>query len=81
MSVLRVLSSEGDTPTTWDAAQVELGDPVAIAAVREAERIFAEQRARGGSAYRVQPARPATKLDTFDPRAELIIMVPRVIGG
>lgn len=46
MSVLRVMSRRGDDRVAWDVRQVEVGDPEAVAAVREAERIFSEQRAR-----------------------------------
>jgi hypothetical protein len=81
MSVLRVLSSAGDREFTWEPAQVATGDPEAIAAVREAERIFSEQRRRGGTGVRVQTGQPGVRLDTFDPQAEVIIMMPRVVGG
>jgi hypothetical protein len=49
--------------------------------VREAERIFAQQRARGATAFRLLPGRPAERLDSFDPQAEHIVLVPRVAGG
>ena len=54
---------------------------VLAAAVREAERIFQEQQARGATAFRVAPDKPAERIDEFDPRADEIIMVPRVAGG
>lgn len=81
MGVLRVLSHHGDDRVTWDRAAVKAGDVEAIAAVREAERIFAEQRARGATAVRAQPHGPAQRIDTFDPEAEQIVMIPRVVGG
>ncbi|HEY7064272.1 MAG TPA: hypothetical protein VII06_22520 [Chloroflexota bacterium] len=81
MAKLRVLSSRGDTVVEWDAARVDLGDPDALAAVREAERIFEEQRARGATAFVVAPDKPAQRIDTFDPLAEQVVMVPRVAGG
>jgi hypothetical protein len=81
MSVLRVLSSAGDRAYTWDPTQVAIGDPEAIAAVREAERIFAAQRRNGGIGVRVRADQPAVRLDAFDPQAEQIIMMPRVVGG
>jgi hypothetical protein len=56
-------------------------DPEAVAAVREAERIFAEQRARGATAVRVAPGKPAERIEKFDPQAEQIMMIPRVVGG
>jgi hypothetical protein len=81
MAKLRVLSSRGDTVVEWDERKVERRDPEALAAVREAERIFEEQRARGATAFVVTPEKPARRIDQFDPMAEQIIMVPRVAGG
>jgi len=81
MAKLRVLSSRGDTVVEWDEKKVELGDPDALAAVREAERIFDEQRARGATAFVVAPDKPAQRIDTFDPQADQVVMVPRVAGG
>jgi hypothetical protein len=81
MAVLRVLSVQGDTQIEWDRKQAETGDPEAVAALHEAERIFAEQRARGATAFRIVPERRAERLDAFDPHAEQIVVVPRVAGG
>ncbi len=81
MGVLRVLSHHGDDRYTWETNAVEVGDSDAIAAVREAERIFAEQRAKGATAVKVMPGRPAERLDRFDPEAQEIVMIPRVVGG
>ena len=81
MAVLRVLSKLGDAKYEWDVARVLEGDAEAVAAVREAERIFAEQRAGGATAFRVWPGRPAQRLDSFDPQAEHVVLVPRVAGG
>ena len=81
MAKLRVLSSRGDTVVEWDEKKVELGDPDALAAVREAERMFDEQRARGATAFVVAPDKPAERIDKFDPLAEQVVMVPRVAGG
>lgn len=85
MAILRILSQHGDTSVEWDATAVRSGDAAADAAadaaVREAERIFAQQRARGATAFRLLPGRPAERLDSFDPQAEHIVLVPRVAGG
>jgi hypothetical protein len=81
MAGMRVLCAHGDTLVEWDARKVEAGDPEALAAVREAERLFAEQRARGAMAFTVSPERPAERIDRFDPQAEQIVVVPRVAGG
>jgi hypothetical protein len=81
MGKLRVLSHLGDSAVSWDAEQAATGDTVAEEAVREAERIFAAERARGATAFRVAPGKPAERLDRFDPEAEEIVIVPRVSGG
>lgn len=81
MGTLRVLSRHGDDRVAWDAHQVEAGDREALAAVREAERIFGEQRRAGATAFRVERERVLVRLDTFDPSAEQIVMVPRLVGG
>jgi len=81
MARLRVMSWRGDSTYEWDPRRVATGDPEAEAAVREAERIFRDERARGSTAFRVLPGQLGEKIDTFDPNAEQIVMVPRVAGG
>lgn len=81
MSTLQVLSRRGDDRHEWNARAFCVGDPEALAAVREAERIFAEERARGSTAFAVQRGQPPRRIETFDPQADQIVMVPRVIGG
>jgi hypothetical protein len=81
MAVLRVLSKLGDTKYEWDVARAQEGDVESVAAVREAERIFAHHRARGATAFKVWPGRQAERLDSFDPKAEQVVIVPRVAGG
>ena len=81
MSTLRVLSRRGDDRQVWDARAYCADDPEALAAVREAERIFAEERARGSMAFVVQRGQPPRRVDTFDPQADQIVLVPRVVGG
>ena len=81
MGMLRVLSRRGDDRVTWDVDQVQVGDPEAVAAVREAERIFAEQRMKGATAFKVRPGQGPVRIDQFDETAEQIVLVPRVVGG
>lgn len=81
MSMLRVMSRRGDDRVAWDVRQAEVGDPEAIAAIREAERIFAEERARGGTAFKVEKGQAPVRIDQFDQTAEQIVIVPRVVGG
>ena len=81
MGVLRVLSHHGDDRYQWNYPAVLEGDVAAEEAIREAERIFAEQRAQGSTAVRVAPGKPAERIDSFDPAAQEIVMIPRVVGG
>jgi hypothetical protein len=79
--MLRVMSRRGDDRLSWDGQKVLAGDTEAIAAVREAERIFAQERAKGATAFRVEPGKPVERIESFDATAEQIVMVPRVVGG
>ena len=81
MGMLRVMSRRGDDRVTWDAQKVLAGDSEATAAVREAERIFAQERAKGATAFRIDPGKPAERIEQFDRTAEQIVLVPRVVGG
>jgi hypothetical protein len=75
------MSRRGDDRVTWDEQKVLAGDPEAVAAIREAERIFAQERAKGATAFKVETGKPAERIEQFDRTAEQIIMVPRVVGG
>ncbi len=79
--MLRVMSRRGDDRLTWDQQKAQVGDPEALAAVREAERIFAQERAKGATAFKMEPGKPAQRIETFDETAEQIVLVPRVVGG
>lgn len=81
MGMLRVMSRRGDDRVTWDKQKVSANDPEALAAVREAERIFAQERAKGATAFRINPGKPAERIERFDQTAEQIVLVPRVVGG
>jgi len=81
MGMLRVMSRNGDDRVVWDVKKAEVGDLDAQQAVREAERIFATERARGATAFKVETGKPPMRLDSFDQTAEQIVMVPRVVGG
>ncbi len=81
MGMLRVISRRGDDRVQWNEQDAQTGDPEAIAAIREAERIFAQERAKGATAFRVDTGKPAQRIEQFDPQAEQIILVPRVVGG
>lgn len=75
------MSRRGDDRVTWDDQKASAGDLEAIAAIREAERIFSQERAKGATAFRVETGKPIQRLDHFDATAEQIVMVPRVVGG
>jgi hypothetical protein len=79
--MLRIMSRRGDDRMTWDEHKAQTGDAEAVAAVREAERIFAQERAKGATAFRVETGKPLQRIDQFDATAEQIVMVPRVVGG
>lgn len=81
MAKLRILSHLGDTAVEWDTEKAEVGDPEALEAVKEAERIFEEQKTKGATAFVVAPGKPAEKVEKFDKTAGQIIMVPRIAGG
>jgi hypothetical protein len=79
--MLRVMSRRGDDRLTWDQQKVQTGDPEALAAIREAERIFAQERSKGATAFRIEAGKPSQRIEQFDATAEQIVMVPRVVGG
>lgn len=81
MGMLRIMSRRGDERVLWDQQKADTGDVEAAAAVREAERIFQEERARGATAFKVESGKPAERIEQFDPTVEQIVMVPRVVGG
>lgn len=81
MAKLRILSHLGDTAVDWDTSRADVGDPEAMEAIREAERIFEENKAKGATAFVVTPGKPAERIEKFDQTAEQIIMVPRIAGG
>jgi acyl CoA:acetate/3-ketoacid CoA transferase alpha subunit len=81
MGMLRVISQRGDDRVHWNEQDAQAGDAEANAAIREAERIFAQERARGAKAFRVEAGKPVERLEQFDPQASQIILVPRVVGG
>lgn len=81
MGMLRIISKRGDDRVSWNADKALAGDAEARAAVREAERIFARERAAGATAFRIAADKAPSRLDQFDPQAEQIVMIPRVAGG
>jgi hypothetical protein len=81
VGMLRVMSRRGDDRISWDSKKLEVNDPEAMAAIREAERIFNEERLKGATAFKVEPGKGSERIDRFDRTAEQIVLVPRVVGG
>jgi len=75
------MSRRGDDRIIWDTQKVETQDSEALAAIREAERIFTEERKKGATAFRVEDGKTVERIDKFDRTAEQIVLVPRVVGG
>lgn len=75
------MSRRGNDQIVWEREQVAVGEPEALAAVREAERIFQTQKARGATAFKVEKVHTLSRIDQFDAEAEQIVLVPRVVGG
>ena len=82
MASLSILNASGDTTIRWDEHAFAAGNSEAQAAVAEAERLFAEARAAGGEAFRVQAGSLAQRVATLEPTAgDDIMVVPRMVGG
>lgn len=81
MSVLHVLSRQGDVRVEWDPKKAEIGDPEALAAIAEAERILEEARRTGATAFTVRPDGQTQVMEGFDRTAEKVVVVPRIVGG
>jgi len=81
MATLYVLSARGDKRVSWAPRDVASAKPEALAAIAEAEAIFARERARGSSAFKVVPGEPAERIDSFDRTADEIVIIPRMAGG
>lgn len=81
MGQLRIMSHQGDTRVVWDSKRADEGDAEAAAAVREAERIFAEHRAQGSTTFVVEPGQQPRVIEQFEREADQIIIAPRIAGG
>jgi len=81
MGLLRVISRRVDERVQWTEQDALSGEAEVNAAIREAERIFAHERARGVTAYRLEAGKLVGRLEQFDPQVSHIILEPRVTGG
>jgi len=75
------MSRRGDDRVAWDVKKVQTNNSEAVAAVREAERIFNQERAKGATAFKVETGKTVERIEQFDQTAEQIVIVPRVVGG
>lgn len=74
MGRLAIMGPEGDTKLIWDSDNEE--------EVANARRTFDDLRRKGYAAYSVKRSGKKGKVITeFDPDAEKIILIPRVVGG
>ena len=82
MPALRILNAQGDTCVRWDETLYAAGDAEQVAAVREAERLFAAARAAGAAAFRVRPGVPAERITRLEPTLpDDVLVVPPMAGG
>jgi len=81
VGMLRIMSRRGDDRVAWDVKKVQTNNSDAVAAVREAERIFNQERAKGATAFKVETGKTVERIEQFDQTAEQIVIVPRVVGG
>jgi len=74
MGQMRIMGRKGDTKTIWNPENKD--------EVKSARKTFDELRAKGFSAYRVdEEGDKGGRMDSFDPQAGKVIMVPRMGGG
>lgn len=78
--VMNVMDSSGHTTVTWDPTDTD--------SIRDAQREFDGLRARGYSAFRMTAVGDAAvveekgeRIDTFDPLAGKLLLVPQRVGG
>jgi len=73
-NVMEILDPSGHTTTAWD--------PNNAAEVAAARAMFDAMTAKNYRAFHVgRRGQQAARMDTFDPAAEQMILVPQVAGG
>lgn len=74
LGVMEVLTQDGDLKQMWDSA--------IATEVEQARRLFADMRAKGYFAYKVDAkGDKAEVLNEFDPHVEKMILAPQLRGG
>lgn len=88
MAKIYVLCSRGHEEVEFPSATAVMEHPTtkreeldAREAIAEAEALFARERSRGSSAFKLVPGEPAERIDRFDRTAEEIMIIPRMAGG
>lgn len=81
MDMRRRVARQGAARAPGDLPTAAGGDPEAVAAVREAQRLVAAARAWGAAASRSEADRSSERLERFDQAAAPIVVLPRVVGG
>lgn len=79
MGRLRIINGSGDTPYAVDE------DPAVTGGTRigeaEARKLVANHVGLGGLAYAKQKGGMAEQVREYDPRAEEVVLAPRMQGG
>jgi len=74
MGELRIMASKGDIKTIWDPKNED--------ETEAAEAQFDDLVEKGFQGYRVgKTGKKGRQIDSFDPKAGKIIMVPEMVGG
>lgn len=74
MGVMRTMTAEhGDLEVKWDADNEE--------EVEQARSTFEAMKEQQYTAYRMEDGSRGEQIKEFDPEAEAILLVPRMVGG
>lgn len=74
MGEMRILDETGDTKQIWDKDKPD--------EVEVAEELFNKLTKKGYKAYRVdEKGEKKGEMKKFDPKAEMMILVPALVGG
>lgn len=82
MASLIVLDRSGHTQIDWNPTAVATGDPDAVGAVMEAERVLSEHLKSGSTAVAIaSPGQAGVRTDRVDPNVHQTVVIPRLVGG
>lgn len=80
MGLLRDLSRPRGGWRVWDWSAAQAGGAEAAAALHVAKQAFAERIGSGGRAVAISRDSQITRIEAFEPAADLIVFVPRLSG-